>query len=241
VVAFRVGPVLRNSLRVWRSKFWSLTALAALLELPLVVGEIVVHVVPGVEYDTDKGFTLGLGGFVLALYGSLSHHFLAGLLERVVGSDRHGSPQASIPAVLRNLPWLRLLAADLLLTAMIVVGLGLFVVPGLVVLAWFSIALPLINMEWRPVLPTGGRSYRLVRGHSWRALAVALISFAVPELLINLLAGAAHNATEGSALDTLAHAVPATFLMPIAALPLVIMAFDLVELDANREHAATAR
>jgi hypothetical protein len=218
--------------RIWLRDIRALTVLAAALELPLVLADIVLHVTPGVPALADGSISWSALVLLVGVYGALSHHFLAGLLERVVGAERHGHPQPTLGEVLHDLPWGRLVVADLLLTAMIVVGFVAFVVPALLVITWFAVVLPIVNMEGRPVLASFARSYRLVRGHSWRVLVLALLAFAVPETIIGFVTSLAHAVTDHVVLNALAHAIPATILLPIAALPIVVLAFDLVALDA---------
>jgi hypothetical protein len=227
-----LGSILSDSARIWRRDFRSLTILAAGLELPLVIADIVLHITPGLKTLADDSVTINGVVILVFLYGSLSHHFLAGLLERVVASERHGHHRPTLNEVLRDLPWGRLVVADLLLTAMIVVGLTAFVIPGLLVVTWFAIVLPLVNLERQPVLPTFARSYRLVRGHSWKVAFVALSSFAIPELIIGSAAAFVHEITHDVVTNAIAHAIPAIILLPIAALPIVILAFELVAIDA---------
>ncbi len=121
--------------------------------------------------------------------------------------------------MVRGLPWARLIAADLLLTALILAGLAAFVVPGLVVMTWFAVVLPLVNLERRPVPATFARSYHLVRGHSWRVALVAVTAFVIPEVVIAVVANV--TPTGNVALDALVHAIPAVILLPLAALPIV--------------------
>lgn len=226
-----LGAIIGGSLRIWRRDLRSLTALAAGLEVPLVAADIALHVTPGLRSLVDDGFTLTGAALVVLVYGSLSHHFLAGLLERVVAAERRGHHRPRLGEVLRDLPWRRLVIADLLLTTMAAAGLALLVVPGLVVLTWFSITLPIVNLERNPVLASFARSYHLVRGHSWRVFAVAIGAFAIPEFAIGSIAVLTHHLTDNAALGAIGHAIPAIVLMPIAALPIVILAFDLVDLD----------
>jgi hypothetical protein len=228
--SLRVSAIVTESLRFWRRDFWSLTALAAALEVPLVLAEITLHITPGLKTLADESFTLTTSALVVFAYGSLSHHFLAGLLERVVRCARRGDPRPGRGEILRDLPWRRLVIADLLLTGIVVVGLVLFVVPGLVALTWFAVTLPIINLERNPVLASFARSYRLVRGHSWRVFAVALSAAVVPAALTGVVAAVVHHATDEVVLNAIGHAVPAILLLPIAALPLVVMTFDLVDL-----------
>jgi len=232
VARLSIRAILAGSARIWRKDLWSLTLLAAALELPLVVADVALALVPGLRTATEERLTLGGLSFVVVLYGSLSHHFLAGVLERIVASERRAHRRPHLGEVLADLPWARMLVADVALTAMLLVGLMAFVVPGLLVLTWFSIALPIINLERTGVAAGFIRSYRLVRGHSWRVFAVALGAFAIPEVAIGVIASLVHHLADSPVLTVIGHAVPAIVLMPIAALPIVVMAFDLVALEA---------
>ena len=202
-----------------------------------MVAEIALQVTPSLENFVEGSVVISGGVLIVLIYGSLSHHFLAGLLERVVAADRHGHRRPSLGEVVRGLPWARLIVADLVLTALILAGLAAFVVPGLVVMTWFAVVLPLVNLERRPVPATFARSYHLVRGHSWRVAFVAVTAFAIPEIVIAVVAIATH--TGNVALDALVHAIPAVILLPLSALPIVIMAFELVALDAGAASGRT--
>jgi hypothetical protein len=225
--AWSVGSVLADSVATYGREWRPLVALAALIEVPLVLAELVWHVTPTLRELRDGE---GLAGLIalLALYGSLSHHFLAGVIERVVAADRHGHRRPTVGEVLRHLPWQRLVVADVLLTAGIFLGLATFVVPGIVVATWFALALPIINLEGRSVRAGFGRSYRLVRGHSWRVGAIAVGAFVLPSAVVGAVGLLTH--TGDHVADALLHAVPATIVLPLASLPLVITAFDLVAL-----------
>jgi hypothetical protein len=230
-----IRSVVVDALATYRREWRPLVILAALIEVPIVLAELVWHVTPSLRGLRDDD---GLAGLValLALYGSLSHHFLAGVLERVVAADRHGHRRPRIGEVLRDLPWHRLVVADVLLTAGIFGGLAVLVVPGIVIATWFALALPIINLEGRPVLDAFGRSYRLVRGHSWRVGVIAIGAFLVPSAILGAVARLTHS--DNAVVDALLHAVPATIVLPLASLPLVITAFDLVALHPDGGHPA---
>jgi hypothetical protein len=226
-----LASILSDTVSIWRRDLRPLTILAAALEIPIVLAEVALHITPSLADFVEGSVVVSGGVLVVLIYGSLSHHFLAGLLERVVAADRHGHRRPSLGEVLRRLPWSRLIAADLVLTALILAGLAAFVVPGLVAMTWFAVVLPLINLERRPVLATFSRSYHLVRGHSWRVALVAVTAFVVPEVVLGIVA--AFTDTGNATLDALVHAIPAVILLPLAALPIVIMTFELVALDAG--------
>jgi hypothetical protein len=238
VPTLRLRAVLGASFRIWRRDIRSLTVLAAGLELPLVVADLALHFTPGLKNLTDGSFTVTVGVVVVLLYGSLSHHFLAGLLERVVAAERHGHSRPTLSEILHDIPWYRLVVADLLLTVLIVVGFAAFVIPGLLVLTWFSIMLPIVNLERDTVPASFARSYRLVRGHSWRVFAITFNALVIPEFLIGAAAALTAHFTDHVVVIAIGHALPAVVLMPIAAVPIVILAFDLVDIDTRRNPAA---
>jgi hypothetical protein len=230
--ALSLRHIVTDTGRIWWRDLGPLTVLAAALELPILLADLVAEVTPTLRELRSGSAGVTAGALLVFVYGALSHHFLAGLLERVVASDRHGHQRATLGEVLRDLPWHRLVVADLLLTGLILLGLATFLLPGLVLLTWFAIVPPIINLERRPVLESFSRSRRLVRGHEWRVATVALAAFAIPQVVIVGVADLLH--TGDVVWDALAHAVPAIVLLPVAALPIVLMAFDLVALDAAR-------
>lgn len=233
-----LGAIARQTVATWRRRFWSLTLLAALIEVPLVLAEVIFHIDPTWRVVLrGDGWATG-AGFVV-VYGAMSHHLMAGLLEGLVAEEREGHDHLGLGAVLRHLPWRNLLLADLLLTAMAFVGFLAFVIPGLVVLTWFSIVGPVINMERQGVLASFRRSHHLARLAPASVAFIAVTTFLVPEIVIGGVVTAAH--TGNVVVDAVLHAVPATLLLPLAALPLVIVTFDLVAIDSGRRSARARR
>jgi hypothetical protein len=231
VSSLSLRGIAANSWRIWRRDIRALTILAAALELPIMFVDVLLHVAPGVEGLTEETVTFGFIALLVIVYAALSHHFLAGLLERVVASERHGHPPPTLSEVIHDLPWMRLVIADLLLTGVLAITLVPLVIPGLVAMTWFAVVLPIVNLERNPVLPSFARSYHLVRGHSWRVFAVVITVFLIPDGIIGFITGLVHELTDHPVLNAVAHAVPAIILMPIAALPIVVLAFDLVALE----------
>ena len=60
-------------------------------------------------------------------------------------ADHFGRAELPVRKVLRELPYGRLIVADVVVTALVVVGIVLFVIPGLVVLTLFGIVGPIID------------------------------------------------------------------------------------------------
>jgi hypothetical protein len=71
------------------------------------------------------------------------------------------------------MPWWRLVAADVLVSVLVVVGFVLLIVPGLVALTRLAVTGPVIEIEHRRVLAALRRSARLTRRHAPTVLLLA--------------------------------------------------------------------
>jgi hypothetical protein len=226
-----VQRIYAESLRMWVANLALLTVLAVLLEAPVAIVELTLHHSGGVTVSTRSALAVNAVSLPLALYGSLSHHFLSGLLERLVGADRLGHPAPTLLVVLRDLPWVRLVVADVAATVIVVVGYVLFVVPGVIFATWLTPLLVIVNLERRSVRQSMVRSYQLVRGHFWRVFIVGFVAVAVVQIAVSLAGGVAGAISHSVSVEVIANAVPSALLMPIAALPIVFLTLDLVDLD----------
>lgn len=143
----------------------------------LVVAIAVSLVITAVEIAVDH--LLSHAGLTAALFGAVGSSgvsllgavFLAGFLSRLVSAE-HGAGQVRLGAVLRSLPWGSLIAADLLVTLIVVLGLVLLIIPGLIALNLLVVVGPVIEIEERRAWAGLRRSAQLVRPHFW---PVALI------------------------------------------------------------------
>ena len=236
-----VWRVYRDCLRAWRRDFWRLVALATMVLLPLIVIEFALYGVADISLTTDDSLSLWIVSIPVFVYSIESHHFLSGLIERLEGAERHGHPTPRLGPLLRDLPWARLFWADMLFTLLLVAGLALAIVPGVLVGTYFALVMPLINLERQPVLATFRRSIRLVRGNFWRVLVVWVpiwfVTTTVTEALSELLEHLGHS----QLVHMVAHLVPEALLLPLVALPSVIMTFELVDRDRHRSELADSR
>ena len=225
--ALSVWSVARDSWVVFRHNRRSLLLIAVVLEVPLVLVEIVLHATSAPSFSGNRSTDTLIA--LTTVYGSLSHHFMAGLLEIEVASERHGGRAPAVRGIGRTLRWDRLVIADVLLTLVTAVGLALAIVPGLLAMAWFALVLPLINVERLTVLAAFRRSVTLVRGSAWRVGLIALVSFVVPELVVAGVVVVAH--TGNVIIDALVTAVPAVILLPLAALPIVLTTYEMIDIE----------
>jgi hypothetical protein len=233
-----VWQVYRACLRAWRRDFWSMTALAAIVLAPLLVVQFALYGAADISLTTDDSLSLWIVSVPVFVYSVESHHFLSAVLERLEGAERHGHPAPSVGGLLRDLPWVRLFWADMAYTAIIVVGAVALVVPAVIFGTWYVLVMPLINLERQPVVATFRRSHQLVRGNFWRVAAVwvpiSLVARVIGTSLGELLEGLGHSQVVHMA----AHLVPEVVLLPIVALPAVVMTFALIDLDRARAGSA---
>ncbi|HET9201436.1 MAG TPA: hypothetical protein VFO84_10755 [Dehalococcoidia bacterium] len=135
--------------------------------------------------DTSLGtwlFRVILIGF-LAVGGSFGSVFYAGLLDKLVGHQHHGHPRLTILEVLRSLPYLRLFAANLVVVAATLIGVLLFIVPGIVGLTLLAIVGPVITIQDYPLTQALRTSVRLVRPVFWLVLLLVTLPVAFEQVL----------------------------------------------------------
>jgi hypothetical protein len=101
--------------------------------------------------------------------------FLSGLLVRLVGAAGHGRKDASVWQVARDLPWARLVLADLLVVLVVVTGFLALVIPGLAAMTLLAVVGPVVEIENHRVVAALRRSAHLVRQHFWTVALLATV------------------------------------------------------------------
>jgi hypothetical protein len=112
---------------------------------------------------------------VVSLVGTF---WLQGALVFAVDDVRDGRIDNTIGEVFeRARPHLgTLILAGILAALGIALGLVLFIVPGLILLTWWCLIVPVIVLEGKPVGESFSRSRELVRGHAWTVFGVVVVA-----------------------------------------------------------------
>jgi hypothetical protein len=112
---------------------------------------------------------------VVSLVGTF---WMQGALVYAVDDVRDGRIDSSIGDLFERVrPYLgTLIGAGILAGLGIAVGLVLLIVPGLIVLTWWCLIVPVIVFERKQVSESFSRSRELVRGHAWTVFGVVIIS-----------------------------------------------------------------
>ena len=112
---------------------------------------------------------------VVALVGTF---WLQGALVYAVDDVRDGKVDTTVGQIFERVrPYLwTLILAGVLAALGITVGLILLIVPGLILLTWWCLIVPVIVLEGKSVGEAFGRSRELVRGHAWTVFGVVIIA-----------------------------------------------------------------
>jgi hypothetical protein len=123
----------------------------------------------------------------VATVGTLGLTFYAGLLDRLVGAVEEGREAPPVRQVLRTLPYGRLLVADLILLAILVVAAATFILPGLILMTLFAIVGPLINLQGHGIVKAFRESFRLLLPNFWTAALAITLPLAVEHEVVSAI------------------------------------------------------
>ena len=226
-----VGGILGEAWRLYTRFFTRFFVIAAAVYLVVNLLNAVLGTVFG--HGTGIAVLLALITTVVSLVGTF---WLQGALVYAVDDVRDGKVDSTVGEVFERVrPRLgTLIVAGILAALGIALGLVLLVVPGLILLTWWCLIVPVIVLEGKPVGEAFSRSRELVRGHGWTVFGVVIITA--------ILSGIASGIIQslffflGSFLrywigGTIASAVVGPFL----AIALTLMYFRLRELREVRE------
>jgi hypothetical protein len=238
-VKLNVGAVYRDAARTYRTRARRVIGIAVIILAPITAVQVVVADIGrhGQPHPTWALVLYVAALAELAAVGTFASTFYAGVVDRTVRADRGEGPDRSVAQIFRELPYWRLIRADLLYLALVAIGTLLFVVPGLIVATVFSIVGPVMLVEDRAVLDTFRRCYHLVRPHFWRVVVTTLVPLLV-ELIIadRLLTLSAHPSL---AVELVVECLLAALVSSFVGLLEVETAYQLIALDL--QHPANPR
>lgn len=130
---------------------------------------------------------------VSALLIVLSEPLFAGLVDKTLHPAIDGAPPLSLGRALSELPYLRIIGAQLLFLLAVLVGLVLLVVPGLAAFALLGLAVPLVVAEDLRPRAAFRRSFALLRRNLGVALLLVLLPTVVSVVLDDLLDDLVHG------------------------------------------------
>jgi hypothetical protein len=228
-----LSETFRGVVRTCREQ-WRLLLVAGLVVfIPLGFLEALDNHVGDVEIESIgdivaiEAILVGLVHAGTSLWGEI---FYTGVVAAGV-SELLGGKRAGLRHVARVLPYGRLIAVDLLFGVIVLVGLVLFVVPGVVFYVWFSLAGVVVKIENRGVRESLRRSRELVRGSFWRVFAVVIPAELLSSAVVDLGGTIGQGLVDGFAGEWLAATLGEILATPLYAVAVVVVAYQLIELD----------
>jgi len=222
------GGVLCAAARAGRRDWWRVLAVALPVSLISAGLETVLdhYVDPS---DAPLSISAALVATGVSLLGTV---LLSGFVCSLIGAVEHRSERRTLADTVRSMPWTRLVVADILVTVTVIIGLVLFVLPGLVALTLLAIVGPVMEIEHRHVLSAFHRSAHLVRQH----VGLVLLLGTVPICLSAELEAVAPEPDRAGEIAEflLIRGVAMGIVEACLALLLVELCFHLIDSDRRR-------
>jgi Uncharacterised protein family (UPF0259) len=227
----QTGDVLGEAWALYKAHWRHFLPLALLVYVVLGLISLVLSLVLG-----------WFGALLGALIGLVGVFWLQGALSLAVADVRDGRADLSISETLQQVrPRLApLLGAGLLAGLGIALGLLLLIVPGLVLLTWWSVIVPVIVFERVAAMESFGRSRALVRGNGWNVFGVIVLTvliLLVAAIVIAILVAIALNWLPEEIRSYVQNLVSNTLTAPFLALAWTLMYFRLREFERPAEPA----
>ncbi|HTU28819.1 MAG TPA: hypothetical protein VMF07_05520 [Solirubrobacteraceae bacterium] len=207
-------------------RIWSLYLSEAGVLLPVAAVLFAIQLAIALLLPIGLALVLSLLFLVLSL---LYQGFVVELVSQARAGVRVASPGDLLRAVTPLLG--PLLAITILFAVGVIVGFVLIIVPGLVLLTFWSVVVPVEVIEQRGVLGSFTRSRELVRGNGWKVFGVIVIVY-VAVLAVSLLAGIVSAPLGHVGRDIVQWAVNVA-ITPVVALSASVLYFELIDAGAG--------
>jgi len=205
----------------------------------LLGSAIAVFVVVGAA----AGLLQNAGGLVLGLLAGViriaGHALYIGFVVRLVEDMRDGKRDHTVGDLFSaaSPTIVPLVGFGILFAIGVTVGLVFLIVPGLVLLTFWSVGAPAIVVERIGPIDAFGRSWRLVRGEGWSVFATLLLVLVIVIGIGFVLAAIATPIGDGETSTLIASIVSGVITAPIFALAVTVLFFDLGGGDGRAEQA----
>lgn len=215
--------------RVYRNHWRFLIPAAIVILLPQALVDSILDGFNVEGIDSAKDIAL-IGATVLTVAVNLGGQaFYAGLTAAAVVDWEAGLPLPALRQLIRALPIGRLILLDLIVTLGAAIGFVLFVIPGLLFLAYLGVSAAVLKLEHLGVWEAMKRSIELVRGHLGRVLVLVVGVTIVTELLVQAISAPFHGLPLVAGVDLAADGLT----QPIEGLAIAIVAIRLLELRGD--------
>jgi hypothetical protein len=220
----RIGRIYR----AWASRLF---LLAVVVFIPLGFVDALLEQVDTSSLDVTNGFRL------VALLGALAAVTASSLFGEVffsgaiAASLTHPEDEESPGFVhlARHISYGKLILVDLLFVLMLVLGTFAFIIPGVLIFVYLSLAGPVVELEKLGIVAAFKRSFRLVRGHFWMAAGVLVPVEIVGDGVNEALVEAAHSVLGHGLLSAwVGESIGNIATAPVVSVAIVVLTLDLI-------------
>jgi hypothetical protein len=221
------GAVIREAWELYKAHWQHLLPIAFVVYVALGLISLLLTLVLG-----------WFGALLGALIGIVGLYWLQGALVEAIVDVRDGRADMTMGQTFARAQQHigTLLIAGILAGLAIALGLILLIVPGLYLMTIWSVLIPVIVLERRPVMEAFGRSRQLVSGQGWNVFGLIVIGFLIL-VGASILLAIALFWVPGVFGEFVRSVISNTITVPFVALALTVLYFRLIEL---KEPAAAA-
>ena len=216
----------REIFTIYRKQWRFLIPAAIVILLPQAIVDAVLDGFNVEGINSAKDVALAGAAALTVAVNLGGQAFYSGLTAAAVVDWEAGLPLPPLGQLIRALPIGRLIVLDLIVTVGAAIGFVLFVLPGLLFLAYVGVAAAVLKLEHRGVWESMERSVQLVRGHLIRVLVLVVGVTIVTELIVQLISAPFHGLPVVAGVDLAADGL----VQPIEGLAIAIVAIRLLEL-----------
>jgi hypothetical protein len=207
-------------------RIWSIYRAEAGILLPVAAVLFAVQLAIALLLPIGLALVLSVLFWVLSL---LYQGFVVELVSQSRAGVQVGSPGELLRAVTPALG--TLLAITIIFAVGVMIGFVLIIVPGLMLITFWCVVVPVEVLERRGVFGSFARSRELVRGNGWNVFGVIVIVY-VAVLAISLLAGIVAAPLGHVGRDIVQWAVNVA-VTPVVALSASVLYFELIDAGAG--------
>ena len=176
-----------------------------------------------------------LGSLLAGIIGLFAAFLLQAALVKAVQDIRDGRADLSISeTVSAAMPTIGPVAvASILAGIAITIGLILIIVPGLIMITFWAVIIPVIVIERSGALAAFGRSQRLVRGYGWPVFGTLVLVFLIM-IVVNIVLGVIFAALPLVLRNGLSAVISGTLIAPYLALVVTLVYYRLAALQGGQ-------
>jgi hypothetical protein len=201
---------------------------------PVLGSAVVVLVLVGFA----AGLLQGIGGVVLGLLAAAlrlaGQALYTGFVVELVRDVRDGKRDQTVGDLFEAaMPFiLPLIGFGILFGIAVTIGFIFLVVPGLILITFWSVGAPAIVVEQIGPIDAFGRSWSLVRGRAWPVFGALVTILLIVFVIWLVLAAIANPIGNGEASTWIASIISTTITAPIFAIAVTVIYFELAGTEA---------